>query len=302
MSARSAQRTIIAGCDGRPEGTDAVVLATTLSIPLDARLVLCCVYPFDYLPREAERGLEAAEVDRRVAVERIAVPSTSVARGLHKLAAERAADLVVLGAARHAGLGRVFPGSVAAKMLHGSPCAVAVAPRGYASQAHAGLRVVGVAFDLSDESESAAREATAIARAAGAALRVIAVMDPAEHGYASLMASHRFSHANETRKRLDRRVEEIVHGLPPALGAEGRVQHGNACTQILAEAADGLDLLVMGSRSYGPLGAALLGSVSERVIESAACPVLVVPRADLARAPRSPVPRFGLAMPGAQRA
>jgi nucleotide-binding universal stress UspA family protein len=39
-----------------------------------------------------------------------------------------------------------------------------------------------------------------------------------------------------------------------------------------------LDLLVMGSRGYGPRLGVLLGSVSRRVTMKAHCPVLVVPR------------------------
>jgi nucleotide-binding universal stress UspA family protein len=46
----------------------------------------------------------------------------------------------------------------------------------------------------------------------------------------------------------------------------------------LIERSHELDLLVMGSRGYGPLHAVLLGAVSGRVIRDAACPVIVVPR------------------------
>jgi hypothetical protein len=41
---------------------------------------------------------------------------------------------------------------------------------------------------------------------------------------------------------------------------------------------DNLDLLVCGSRGYGPLRAVLLGSVSRVVTSAAACPVIVLPR------------------------
>jgi hypothetical protein len=41
---------------------------------------------------------------------------------------------------------------------------------------------------------------------------------------------------------------------------------------------EALDVMVVGSRGYGPLKAVLLGGVSGQVIRSAACPVIVVPR------------------------
>jgi nucleotide-binding universal stress UspA family protein len=40
----------------------------------------------------------------------------------------------------------------------------------------------------------------------------------------------------------------------------------------------GVDLLVLGSRGFGPVMRLLIGSVSSRVIREAPCPVLVVPR------------------------
>ena len=46
----------------------------------------------------------------------------------------------------------------------------------------------------------------------------------------------------------------------------------------LAMASAGLDLLVLGSRGYGPVRTALFGSVSRAVVSSAHCPVVVVPR------------------------
>jgi nucleotide-binding universal stress UspA family protein len=48
--------------------------------------------------------------------------------------------------------------------------------------------------------------------------------------------------------------------------------------RALAAASRELDLLIAGSRSYGPLGAVLLGAVTRRLVTSAACPLMLVPR------------------------
>lgn len=54
---------------------------------------------------------------------------------------------------------------------------------------------------------------------------------------------------------------------------------GGPPAETLAEACeDGVDLLVAGSRGYGPLSRVLLGSVTTQLIGMAPCPVLVVPR------------------------
>jgi nucleotide-binding universal stress UspA family protein len=46
----------------------------------------------------------------------------------------------------------------------------------------------------------------------------------------------------------------------------------------LASQTDGMDLLLLGSRGYGPRRAVLLGGVSHVVVREAACPVIVLPR------------------------
>ncbi|HEX7609452.1 MAG TPA: universal stress protein [Solirubrobacteraceae bacterium] len=46
----------------------------------------------------------------------------------------------------------------------------------------------------------------------------------------------------------------------------------------LEKQSERLDLLVLGSRGYGPLARVLLGSVSRKLANRAHCPVLVVPR------------------------
>jgi hypothetical protein len=65
-----------------------------------------------------------------IAFDFIAVESTSAARGLHTAAAENDAGLLVVSGARRSG---VRAGAIAARLLHGAPCPVAVVPSSYAA-------------------------------------------------------------------------------------------------------------------------------------------------------------------------
>ena len=56
------------------------------------------------------------------------------------------------------------------------------------------------------------------------------------------------------------------------------VREGNAA-QVLLDAAQGADLLVVGSRGHGGFTEALLGSVSQHCVHHAQCPIVIV-RAD----------------------
>ncbi|MBI5017715.1 MAG: universal stress protein, partial [Deltaproteobacteria bacterium] len=59
--------------------------------------------------------------------------------------------------------------------------------------------------------------------------------------------------------------------------AQTRVLTGDPATELCRVAADeGFDLIVMGSRGMSELAGLLLGSVSERVLHLAACPVAMV--------------------------
>ena len=68
-----------------------------------------------------------------------------------------------------------------------------------------------------------------------------------------------------------------VQALPEDSNAHAKLLFNDPATALIARSRD-LDLLVVGSRAKGPLGAIWSGSVSNRVMREAACPVIVVPR------------------------
>src|SRR5215213_1759740 len=165
--------TVVAGMDGRAEGLDAVALADRFAALAGARLVVVAAYPYAPLssrvldaPTDAATAREALESARRALGARDAqlmtVAGSSPGRTLHEVAEELGAGLIVVGSSHHGPAGRLVLGGVTAETLRRAPCAVAVAPRGWAGGARS-LARIGVAVDGSARDRSAVSAATRIA-------------------------------------------------------------------------------------------------------------------------------------------
>jgi nucleotide-binding universal stress UspA family protein len=160
-------------------------------------------------------------------------------------------------------------------MLHGSPCPVAIAPRGLARSDY-GLRVLGVAYDDSAEARAALQLAGALATGAAATVRVIGVLDAAEAPAGAGAGIQQV--ATTARAELRDAIHDAAAALPPQVRAQPVVCRGNPVPELLSQCEQGVDLLVMGSRGYGPVRSVLLGSTSSMMVRAARCPVIVVPR------------------------
>jgi nucleotide-binding universal stress UspA family protein len=279
---------ILVGVDGTVGAEDALAFARAFAGVTGATLRLATAFPYDDIRSRAsnEAYREALREDAAAMMDRLAgdlpaevVADTSPAHALHALCEETNAALVVVGSTHRGPVGRVLPGSTAERLLHGSPCPVAIVPRGYRTGAHVEVRTIGVGYDGSEESEAAVEAAVELARRLGVALKVIRVFDATEVGTPALttiptyvVSVHKEIEARQ-RADLDRRVAE----LPEDVRGEGVFVTG-APGRELAELSQSLDLLVVGSRGYGPLRAVLLGGVSHALVRGAACPVIVLPR------------------------
>jgi nucleotide-binding universal stress UspA family protein len=204
------------------------------------------------------------------------VEKGSPADTFQALAEEGKADLVVLGSTHHAHVGSVSPGSVAEHLLHGARCRLLIAPRGYAKEDHSGdrLRVLAVGYDGMAESQAALDEGATLARKFGGSMKVVGVMTPIPPMGAAAAAQA----GAEAGPDFQSRLNEAVAELPPELRALPLLEHGDPVQKLLEVAEVGVDLLVLGSRGFGPVMRLLIGSVSSRVIRAASCPVMVVPR------------------------
>ena len=279
---------IIVGVDGREGGRDALALGSRLASLSDGDLVAVHAYPYDLLlsrgvtpdfeiimHANAEETL-MGELERvNVVAHAAAVPDGSPGRALHRAAKRHHGDLIVVGSAHRGTIGRVLAGDVTMGTLHGAECPVVVAPQGLAARGSE-LRTIGVGVDGSPESHAAARLARDLAAATGAQLKVIRVLEPPPPGGPAL------GYDADWAQRAEERREEVQAELDALLAelgdiATGEVVVGDPATE-LAYAGNELDLLVTGSRGYGPVRRLMLGSTSARLVREAPCPVLVLTR------------------------
>jgi nucleotide-binding universal stress UspA family protein len=267
-------------------------LGLVLARATGAEIVLATVFPMIHLRsyvhsrsyetrlrQEAERFLagRAEALRRRVpelTIETKTTGAASAAHGLHRLARELDASVVVLGPSRRRGRGLSVPGPMGSRFAHGAPCPVAVAPA--EGPIRAPVRI-GAAFADTDDGRHALRGAASLAERAGASLRVIAVagplpwMDLVEPEFDGRTLHELY------QGHVAYVLSQAVADLPDSLAVESEVASGNP-VDVLASASGELDLLVCGSRGHGPVGEVVLGSTSHALLEAARCPMLIVPR------------------------
>ena len=277
---------VIVGDDGLDGGADALALAR--AIAPDAELILASAYPWDETPsRFAQLGygnllrddtveaLHKRRDDADLAGARtIAIPDTSPARALQHLAEAEGADLIVTGTASHGAVGRMLLGDVSRDVLHGSPCPVAVAPRGFTTGRPA---TIGVAFDFSPESEHALALAVELAAAIGAQVKMREVVAA---DLWPMMGGYPIINLNDISEELVADAEERMHAKVAELHTDVAVEIDavlGATADRLEQFANGVDLLVCGSRGWGAMRRVVLGSTADRLIHHVTCPVLVVP-------------------------
>ncbi len=271
---------IAVGVDEQQGGRDAIALATNL-LARDGELTFAHVYtgdPFFYrgasavvLDLERERALEmlgqaCLETGVEAQVRWRAAPS--VGQGLHECCQEINADLLVVGSSRRGLLGRVLIGDDTRASLHDTPCAIAIAPAAY-SRAPAAIRKIGVGYDGSPESERALELARLLAADTGAELSAFEAI---------LLLPARYFTAGP--RPLTEAVNSVVadarSGILALGGIEAHAAYGHPAEELAVYSA-ALDLLVIGSRRYRPIGRLLHRSTSQQLTRTAHCPLLVLP-------------------------
>jgi nucleotide-binding universal stress UspA family protein len=274
-------KNVLVGVDGSSNGRDAAVLASRLTDPR-GKLTLAHVHPGNLRPLYAvtsgmlaeEQAASASLLERErahldVDAGLVSVISTSPGGGLHRHAEELGADLIVVGSCGRGAFGRAMVGDDTRAALNGSPCAVAIAARGFAEHPRP-IAKVGVGYNDSPESRAALEVAKQMAAATDAAVTALEVVAIPTYAYTGLMPP-------TLGEGIDAMLAEAGARLGQLPGVQGRAVYG-LTGEELAAFSEEVDILVVGSRGYGPLRRLVLGSTSDFLERHARCSLLVLPR------------------------
>lgn len=210
----------------------------------------------------AVRGVVQAAAEQGVRAEGMVV-SGIPKRDIVEVSMEH--DLVVMGTAGRTGVPHLLLGSVADKVIRHARSPVIVVRAGGASSFK--CERVLIATDGSDSSAPAISHGLKLAKAFGADVTALSVSDTGGGMVGSAedrarMADAAVNGVAEEGRRLGVTVEpQVIAGSPADVIVEMSGQH---------------DLLVMGTHGRSGLAHFRLGSVAEKAIRNARCPVMVV--------------------------
>jgi nucleotide-binding universal stress UspA family protein len=204
-----------------------------------------------------------------------------------KLARELDADLILLSTRGHSGLKHVIMGSTAERVVRFAPCPVLI-PRGKKYESLNADLVGGmprfaphrilVPVDFSDCSFVAVKYAARLARRFKATIRLFHATYP----YAEMIAVDRVTlddaHA-DMRANAELEMEALKQSKwLDGIACETEIRTGYAVDEICAQTSkNDVDLVVTATHGRTGFKHAVIGSVAERVVRYAECPVISVP-------------------------
>ncbi|MBA8793899.1 nucleotide-binding universal stress UspA family protein [Friedmanniella endophytica] len=228
---------------------------------------------------EAQAREYLSETTVEVEVRYEAVPGRSSSAALVETARRLDAALLVLGSSTDGAEGRITVGATTGKLLHSSPIPLALAPRGYRSDAVDGVPRVTCAFSDNDASVRVVSRVAEVARGVHAPLRVAsfgvrgATMYPPEIGLSaedSVLAGWRDQVVAAQQRLVERGVVDADVERVIGTGAGW----GEALSSIDWHPTE---LLALGSSTVGPAARVFLGSRAAKIIRHAPVPVVVLP-------------------------
>lgn len=145
------------------------------------------------------------------------------------------------------------------------------------------MKTIVAAVDFSNATSGVVSMATRLAKAFGAELHLLHVVEPeptyTAYGFTpdEFPAMHAFQ--EEAKHRANRKLEELLAGVDSDLtGVVTRLVEGSPLHALLEYVKDNrVDMVILGSHGHGVVASLLLGSVAEGMVRKALVPTLLVP-------------------------
>ena len=261
-------RTLLLTAQNERSDRDALGLAVDLAAVLDARVVVGgVIVPGGAHDDDAREDLKGeldtlrAGIPDGIVSETKSVDAVSLVAGLHELAEDLDAELVVLGAQHRNAVLRAVRGDVARELTSHGTWGVAVA---HEERADGPPRRVGVAWDQTPAANAALEWGIQLVERTSGELQILRVFDP------------RHREGTKPWKHDEVRLASAEEEASLRVKAQARVIWGDAAPELVTASRD-LDLLVMGARTHAGVRRALFGGVSSRLLHDARCSVVVLP-------------------------
>jgi nucleotide-binding universal stress UspA family protein len=232
--------------------------------------------PEHHIDAAAQLGLPTERAAGPLSPEKITqreIQADSAAEGILSYAEEHGIDLIVMGTHGRQAIERMLIGSVAERVVREAPCPVLTVRAG----GDLNVRRILVPIDFSDRSKAAIAVAEALADLYDANIELFFVIDEADlpiPGAPVLGPVHVAPDVVEARFR--KLMNDLVKEYQDGRSLTGTVHVGSPASDIIDHAAEHADLIVMSTHGRRGVQRFFLGSVAEKVIRRAPCPVFTV--------------------------
>ena len=290
-------QTLVVGIRDEGESSwDAVALGVAAATTIGADLVFANIFPtaFDF-PGGAvdaewrrylkERGEQVLGWARQVAgdpagARYLSAGEVGSAAGLAELAEALTAGAIILGSASGGRARRMFAGTTADRLFHGSTVPIAVAPQDFHSWAPPRFGRFVLAYQGTEDCRRTLRATSEVAQQAGADVHLITLLERVSRIYGTPIARESESEMLERLANEASRLQsEAIADCPPGVNITMECVRGWDAASAMAKVdwRDD-DVLVVGSGRSGLLRRVFLGDMTFKIVHAAQVPVVVLPR------------------------
>ncbi|HMB90483.1 MAG TPA: universal stress protein [Rhodothermales bacterium] len=233
------------------------------------------------LQQEGEQNMQAlveAHSYRDVSLTPVLSQGVTAGPVILEYAESEGIDIIVMGTHGRRGIRHLLLGSVAEEVIHKASCdvlSVRMLPD-HGDEAHPIQRIL-VPLDLAEQSRGLVAVAKRLAAGYGAELHLMHVIQPLPYSVTLLTPTSIYELVPEISDKARAYAEKLYASAGgPEVPYTIHITEGPVAKTVVEAAVDRqVDLICMASRQMGGLERLFLGSVTERVVRTASCPVYV---------------------------